>query len=125
MYFHVQWEQPGHLSGKTQSNSTVSLWRYNFGVVVSVRGRNGFGAGEPHCRTSSLTGCLVDPIDQAGSEVERRKIPILEVILRVGEVSEAETPMATHVKVDATCDRPLTTETFDWLWIFFPHNWRI
>ncbi len=81
--------------------------------------------GSPHCRTPSSMGCLVDPIDQASSEVERREIPILEVILRVGEVSEADTPMATHVKVDPTRDRPLTTKTFDWLRIFFPHNWRI
>jgi hypothetical protein len=49
VYFHVQWEQPGHLSGKTQSNSTVALWRYNFGVV-SITGHNGFGAGEPDHR---------------------------------------------------------------------------
>src|SRR3984885_7024815 len=76
-------------------------------------------------RASSLKGCLVDPIDQAGGEVERRKIPILEVVLRVGEVSEAETQMPGHVIVDATRDRPLSAGTFDWLRIFLPHNWRI
>jgi hypothetical protein len=72
-----------------------------------------------------LTGCLVDPIDQAGSEVERRKIPILEVILRVGEVSEADTQMAAHVKVDATRNRPLSAGTFDWLRVYYSYNWRM
>ena len=52
MYFHVPWEQPGPLTGKTQSNSTVALWRYNFGVV-SIAGRDSCGVDGAHCSGSS------------------------------------------------------------------------
>jgi hypothetical protein len=43
---------PGVPPGKSQSNSTVALWRYNFGVVASVIGRNRCGADEAHGRAS-------------------------------------------------------------------------
>jgi len=55
VYFHVQWEQPGPLPGKTQSNSTVALWRYNFGVV-SITGRNRWDR-RGSCDGSSMRQC--------------------------------------------------------------------
>src|ERR1700727_1629736 len=83
---------------------------YGDTTSVSYLSQDTMVRGRP---ASFRPSCLVDPIDQAGSKVERRKIPILEIVLRVGEVSEAETPMAAHVIVDATRDRPLRAGTFD------------
>jgi hypothetical protein len=64
-------------SSHYMANSTVSLWRYNFGVVVPITRHNGSGTGEPQGGASSLRGHLVDPIDQARGEVERCQVPIL------------------------------------------------
>jgi hypothetical protein len=77
VYFQVRWEQLGPPSDTPQRNSTVALWRYNFGVVVSATGRNGFATDEAHRGAPSLGGGLVDPIDKACGEVERCQVPVL------------------------------------------------
>jgi hypothetical protein len=191
VYFDVRWEQPGPLPGQTQSNSTVALWRYNFGVV-SITGRNRWDRRgscdgpsirrcflrssrlqpwrKSHMRDPALaagpsTGThttskalmavaftkqlsraliqssffavykaqradffrnlLVDPINNACSEVEWCQVPLIQVNLRVGELAQANAKMMSRVKVEPTCDCPLAAKVFDWLRVFCSRNRRI
>jgi hypothetical protein len=76
-------------------------------------------------RRLNWAGCLVDPINNAGSEVEWCQVPILQVNLRVGELSQANAKMMSQVKVDPTCDCPLAAKAFDWLRVACSRNGRI
>src|ERR1700678_3163084 len=95
---------------------------------LSVTGGNRYGTAGAHRAlrgTPSLMKRLVDPINDARSEVDRCQAPMLQVILRVGDLSEAKTEMVIQVEVDTTRDRPLRAEIFDWLYVANSHNWRI
>jgi hypothetical protein len=76
-------------------------------------------------RSDFFRNLLVDPINNACSEVEWCQVPILQVNLRVGELAEANTKMMSRVKVEPTRDCPLAAKAFDWLRIVCSHNRRI
>src|SRR6202044_1036904 len=59
------------------------------------------------------------------SEVEWCQVPITQVNLRVGDLSKANAKMMSRVKVEPTCDCPLTAKAFDWLRIACSRNGRI
>jgi hypothetical protein len=86
--------------GKSQSNSTVALWRYNFGVVAPWTESHKWGivvrvpilpnhdrkGGSPFMLAEGLdrSTCvgiqrLVNAIDDTRGDVERCQIPILQV----------------------------------------------
>jgi hypothetical protein len=65
---------------------TVPLHYGDTTSVLSYRSQEAIdlGAGEAGSPDTSLTGCLVDPINDARSEVERCQVPILEINLGIG-----------------------------------------
>jgi hypothetical protein len=67
---------------------------------------------------------LVDSVDNACGQVERRQVPILQVYLRVGNLSNTNCDVVSQLYVKSTQDRPLTPEAFDRFWWFYARDGR-
>src|ERR1700733_11678330 len=76
-------------------------------------------------RADFFRNLLVDPINNACSEVEWCQVPLIQVNLRIGEFAQANTKMMSWVKVEPTCDCPLAAKVFDWLRVVCSCNRRI
>jgi hypothetical protein len=82
----------------------------------------GFFAAYKAQRADFFRNLLVDPINNACSEVEWCQVPLIQVNLRVGDLAQANTKMMSRVKVEPTCDCPLAAKVFDWLRVFCSRN---
>src|SRR5580658_2564990 len=76
-------------------------------------------------RADFFRNLLVDPINNACSEVEWCQVPVRQVNLRVGDFAQANAKVMSSVKVESTCDCPLAAKAFDWLRVVCSRNRRI